>query len=115
VYARASGDSGTLVVENAYRWVGRPSLGAFAIYVDGKWAGLAMLGDQLTVRLSPGQHTVRVRLWWYLSPTVTVTIAPAKTRRLSADILRQQMIVTRFVRMMFDPFHSLSLQEVPWA
>ncbi len=113
--ARPSGGSVSLVVDNAYRWVGRPSLGTFAVYMDGKRAGLATLGDQLTVRLNPGQHAVRVQLWWwYRSPTVSVTIAPAQTRRLRADIQRQQMLVTRFVLMLFDPFHSLSLQEVPW-
>ncbi|HTX83942.1 MAG TPA: hypothetical protein VME44_17290 [Streptosporangiaceae bacterium] len=107
------GDPATLVIENAYQWVGSAGLGAFVVYVDGKRAGVATLGSQLRVRVDPGQHTVRVRLWWwYRSPTVRLTVGPGETRRLSADIPRQQMVLARIVRGIFDPFRSLSLEEV---
>lgn len=52
VNARASGDSATLVVENAYQWIGSPGLGAFAVYVDGRRAGVAPLDGQLRSFLS---------------------------------------------------------------
>ena len=112
--APASGDSAALVVENAYQWVGSAAFGTFAVYVDGRRAGVAPLGGRLRLRVDSGQHTVRVRLWWwYRSPTVRVTVGPGETRRLSADIPRQQMVLTRIVRGILDPFHSLSLEEVP--
>jgi hypothetical protein len=108
-----SADSAALVVENAYQWVGNTGLGAFAVYLDGKRVGVATLSGRLRVSVYPGQHTVRVRLWWwYRSPTVRLTFGPGETRRLSADIPRQQMVLTRIVRGILDPFHSLSLKEV---
>jgi hypothetical protein len=113
VNGHAVGDSATLVVENAYQWVGSAALGAFMVYVDGKRAGAATLGGQLRIQVDAGQHAVRVRLWWwYRSPTVRLTVGPGETRRLSADIPRQQMVLARIVRGIFDPFHSLSLEEV---
>jgi hypothetical protein len=114
VNAHSPGDSAVLVVENAYQWVGSAGLGTFAVYVDGRRAGVATLGDRLRVRVDSGQHTVRVRLWWwYRSPMVRLTVGPGETRRLRADIPRQQAVLTRIVRGIFDPFHSLSLGEVP--
>jgi hypothetical protein len=113
VSSDTSGDSAALVVENAYQWVGSAGSGAFVVYVDGKRVGVATLGGRLSVGVYPGQHTVRVRLWWwYRSPTVSLTFGPGETRRLSADIPRQQMVLTRIVRGILDPFHSLSLKEV---
>jgi hypothetical protein len=112
--AFAYGDSATLVVENSYQWIGSPGLGAFVVYVDGQRAGVAALGSRLRVPVNSGQHTVRIRLWWwYRSPTVMLTVGPGETRRLSADIPRQQMVLASIVRGMFDPFHWLSLEEVP--
>lgn len=114
VNGRAARDSATLVVENAYQWVGSAGLGAFVVYVDGKRAGVATLGGQLRVHVDSGQHNVRVRLWWwYRSPMVRLTVGPGETRRLRADIPRQQMVLARIVRGILDPFHSLSLEEVP--
>lgn len=108
----ASADTATLVVENSYQWVGSPGAGGFVVYVDGKRAGAATLGGQLRVRVDPGQHTLRVRLWWYFSPTAKLTVEPGQTRRFSADIPRQRMVLARIVRGFFDPLHSLSLEEI---
>ena len=112
MYAAAGADPASLIVENAYRWIGNAAWGVFVVYVDGKRAGTATLGGQLILRVDPGQHALRVRLWWYLSPTIKFTVEPGQTRRFSADIPRHQMILSRIVRAMFDPFHSLSLKEV---
>jgi hypothetical protein len=45
-------------------------------------------------------------------PIVQLTVEPGQTRRFSADIPRQRMVLARIMRGMFDPFHSLSLEEV---
>jgi hypothetical protein len=114
VNARASGEWATLSVENAYQWIGSPGLGAFLVYVDGKRVGVAPLGGQFALRVDSGQHAVRVRLWWwYASPKVKLTFGPGETRRLTADIPRQQMVLARIARGFFDPFHWLSLDEIP--
>lgn len=102
----------SLVVENAYQWVGTAGAGGFVVYVDGERAGVATLGRQLRLRVHPGQHTLRVRLWWYFSPTVKLTVEPGQTRRFSADIPRQHMVLARMARAIVDPLHSLSLEEV---
>jgi hypothetical protein len=112
VTARGPDATSSLVVQNAYQWVGSAGAGGFVVYVDGKRAGVAKLGSQLRMHIGPGQHTVRVRFWWYLSPVVRLTVAPGEIRRFSADIPRQRMVLARIVRGIFDPFHSLSLQEV---
>jgi hypothetical protein len=101
-----------LVVENAYQWVGSPGLAGLVVYVDGQRAGVAALGSQFMVRIDPGQHTARVRLWWYLSPTVVLTVEPGEIKRFSADIPRQRMIFARIAGGLFDPFPWLSLEEV---
>jgi hypothetical protein len=102
----------SLIVENAYRWIGSAVAGMFVVYLDGKRAGATPLGSQLMLHVDPGQHSLRVRLWWYLSPLVQLTVEPGQTRRFSADIPRQRMVLARIMRGMFDPFHSLSLKEV---
>jgi hypothetical protein len=112
VNAPAGDESATLVVENAYQWVGSPGAGGFVVYVDGNRAGLAPLGGQLRVLIDPGQHIVRVRLWWYRSPALTLTFGPGGIRRLSADIPRQRMVLVRIARGIFDPLYSLSLHEI---
>jgi hypothetical protein len=112
VIAPTGRGASTLVVENAYQWVGSAGAGGFVVYVDGKRAGVATLGRQLRLRVDPGQHTLRVRLWWYFSPTVKLTVWDGQTRRFSADISRQHMVLARMARAIVDPLHSLSLEEV---
>jgi hypothetical protein len=112
VSARAGRGPSSLVVQNAYQWAGTAGAGGFVVYVDGKRAGVATLGGELRLRVDSGQHTVRVRLWWYFSPTVTLTVEPGQTRRLSADIPRKRMVLARMVRAIVDPLHSLSLEEI---
>lgn len=101
---------GWLVVVNDYQWVGNPLLGAFRIYADGKQAGVALPGgDDLNVPVEPGQHTLRVRLWYYLSPRVDVNVQPGETLRFHADIPRTLPLWRRMTRALVHPFHSLAL------
>jgi hypothetical protein len=100
-----------LVIANDYQWIGNPRAAGFAVYVDGRRAGVAPLGDRLSVPVDPGTHVLRVRLWYFLSPHVKVDIQPGEVRRFSADIPRTQPW-RRKIRGLVDPLHWLSLEEV---
>lgn len=101
-----------LEVVNNYQWIGDPRIGKFRVYLDGKAVGWAPLSGALQVPLDPGHHTVRVRLWWYLSPQVEIDGVGGQTIRLEADIARELPVARRMARMGLRPFHSLSLSVV---
>lgn len=100
-----------IVVANDYQWIGNPQAAGFAVYVDGKHAGVAPLGGTFSQQVDPGRHVVRVRLWYFLSPRVELDVKPGETRRFSADRPRR-VPWRRTMRGLVDPFHWLSLQEV---
>jgi hypothetical protein len=81
----ADADTGRIVVANDNQWVGSPGAAGFTVYVDGKRAGVAPLGETFTQRVQPGSHVLRVRLWCFLSPRVKLDLSPGGTRRFSAD------------------------------
>jgi hypothetical protein len=102
---------GTAVIEvvNAYQWMGDPRFGKFHVYVDGVKAGVAPIFGSLQTQVAPGDHKVRVRLWWYRSPLAKVRIAPGQTVHLEGDIPRELSLGARIVRMLFRPGTSLTL------
>ncbi len=106
-------DHGTslIVVANHYAWIGNPRMAGFTVYVDGKRAGVAPLGDTFSLQVEPGAHVVRVRFWYFLSPRVSLDARPGETRRFSADIPRKLPVWRRFLGGMGDPLHMLSLEE----
>jgi hypothetical protein len=97
-------------IANNYRWVGNPAAAGFTVYLDGKHAGVALVGQTLSQQVQPGPHVVRVRLWYFLSPSVTINMPPGDTRQFSADIPRT-LPWWRKMRGLVDPFHWLSLEE----
>jgi hypothetical protein len=108
----AAGRTSQIVVTNNYQWIGNPGAAAFTIYVDGKHAGVAPIGESFSQAVEPGTHVLRVRCWYFLSPTVNLDLRPGETRRFSADQPRKQPLWRRMLRAMVDPLHSLSLEEV---
>jgi hypothetical protein len=111
VEARSAGErAARIVIANDYQWIGSPGAAGFTVYLDGKRAGVAPLGQTFSQQVQPGQHVVRVRLWYFLSPRVTIRMAPGDTRRFSADIPRT-MPWWRQMRGLVDPFHWLSLEQ----
>jgi hypothetical protein len=80
------------------------------VYLDGKRAGVAPLGETFSQQVQPGPHVLRVRLWYFLSPRVTIDMGPGDTRRLSADIPRTLPWWQKMSGLV-DPFHWLSLEE----
>jgi hypothetical protein len=69
-------------------------------------------GETFSQQVEPGTHVLRVRLWYFLSPRVTLDLRPGETRRFSADIPRKLRLWRRMMRGMADPLHSLSLEEI---
>lgn len=99
-----------IVVANDYRWIGNPGAAGFTVYLDGKRAGVAPLGLTFSQQAEPGTHVLRVRLWYFLSPRLTLDLRPGQTRRFSADIPRT-LPWWRKMRGLVDPLHWLSLKE----
>jgi hypothetical protein len=101
--------SGLLVVRNRYAWVGNPRLGQFAVYVDGHRVGTARLSESIEILATAGTHVLRVRLWWFLSPRLTVSLVADETLKVDADIDIQIPAGRRMLRLAYKPFQSLSL------
>jgi hypothetical protein len=99
-----------LIVHNDYQFIGQPSAAGMTVYVDGKRAGIAPLGENLDAAVEPGRHKLRVRLWYFLSPSIDVDVKPGETRRFRADIPRTLPWWPK-MRGLVDPFHWLLLEE----
>ena len=111
VEAHSQPQEGWITVRNEYQWMGNPGSGQFTIYVDGKNAGKVPLNEQWTVPVSPGEHTLGIRLRYFLSPRVAVTVRPQQTYVFGADIPRNKPVIYRIIRALADPFHSLLLEQ----
>ncbi len=107
----ADENTSRIAVTNNYQWIGNPEAVGFTVYVDGKRAGVAPLGETFSQQVKPGTHVVRVRCWYFLSPRVKLDLRPGETRRFSADRPRNERL-WRMMRGLVDPFHWLSLEEV---
>jgi hypothetical protein len=107
----ADENTSRIAVTNDYERIGNPGAAGFTVYVDGKRAGVAPLGDTFSQPVEPGPHVLRVRLWYFLSPRVRLDVSPGETRRFSADIPRTSPW-RRKMRGLADPFHWLSVEEI---
>lgn len=109
----ASGPTGSeIVVRNCYQWIGDPRLGKFAVYIDGKRRGSVPLSSSLVTNVPSGRHTVRVRLWWFMSPGIPVDLAPGETVAFDADIPRADALARRMLKGALSPWHWLCLEKV---
>ena len=57
-------------------------LGRLHVYVDGVKIGAAPVFRCLQSKVSPGSHSVRIRLWWMKSKPVTIEVNPGDSVRL---------------------------------
>jgi hypothetical protein len=73
---------GRIEVLNGCRWMGDPWLGRVHVYVDGVKIGVAPVFRCLQSKVSPGSHSVRIRLWWMKSKPVTIEVNPGDSVRL---------------------------------
>ena len=98
-----------IVVENRRDWFGNPRLGAFVVYVDGKRAGAIQSSQVLRSPCTPGRHVVRIRQWWFGSPSIAVETGSAGSVHLFADGPITGGFVSRFVTAIFSPGRALRL------
>jgi hypothetical protein len=108
------GSTGCIAVINDYRWVGAPKGGRFAVYLDGRFAGWAPLGGVFRLEVHPGTYFLRVRLNYFFSPRVLVTVRQGETKLYSADRPRPLLFLA-CLRALIDPFHFFRLTEIGTA
>lgn len=101
--------TGTIEVFQDRQWAGDPRLGTFTVYVDGVRAGKVRPLDTVSFPVTGGTHSIRIRQWWYRSPTVTVAVDAGKRIRFRADAPRGRA----GLRLLFHPSASLSLLQWP--
>ena len=101
-----------IVITNDYKWMLDPRYGRMTAYIDHRRAGRIDLGGVLSMEVATGvSHRVRVRLWWYKSPTLTLTLGEDETRTLRADIPRDGSVLANMARGIFKPWSWLRLCE----
>jgi hypothetical protein len=118
----AGGVLSAVTIKNDYPWMLDPRFGRsgfaasfasfqgrFTAYVDGKKTGVIELGSTLRIEIAPDEHhTVRVRKWWYRSPSLDIRLGPQEDLTLYADL---RMGLRSMAHLLFRPSSSLYLGE----
>ena len=101
-----------ILIENDYKWLLDPRYGRITAYVDRRRMGRIDVGRVLSMEVTAGvSHRVRVRLWWYASPALTLTLGQDETRTLRADIPRGRSVLANMATLMFKPWGAVQLRE----
>ena len=103
--------NGTIQVFQDRKWFGDPRLGAFVVYIDGKRAGVARVSGHMTSQVASGRHSVRIRQWWYRSPSFEVNVVGDENVRLRADIPRSIGFARGMARAILRPSSLLVLES----
>jgi hypothetical protein len=104
----------TLKVVNEYQWAFDPRRGQIHVYVDGKHRAAMVNDETYSQSFDPKtSHNVRVRLWWYMSPRVTVAPSSQETVTLYAGRRTDLSVARAMLLMCFRPLHSLKLSLFP--
>lgn len=85
--------------------------GAFRIWLDGRPVGLVRPTQQTSREIAPGNHSVRVQLWWFLSPSVAFTADEGQTVTFTTTV-PDTFRLRGFLRLAFHPFRSLLLERI---
>jgi hypothetical protein len=104
------GVQATFVVQTQRDWFGDPRLGTFTVYLDGNNAGKVAPRGRLVLSSTIGEHVVRVRQWWYLSPRLTVDLREGSPLVVEVDVSRRDSFIRRFLTFMFAPWRALSIE-----
>lgn len=80
-------------------WFGPPRRAAFAVYVDGSHFGTLAIKSTIRMTLPIGPHRLRIRQFYFMSPTVNINVESGQTLRLKADIPRIPLL-RRFLKML---------------
>jgi hypothetical protein len=103
--------TGKLIIHNEYPWRLDPRLGAFTAYLDGRKAARIEVGSWVQLEISSQVvHRIRVRLWWYLSPRIEISLPEGDIRRLYADALGG-LNVASAKSFILKPFSALYLGD----
>ena len=90
-------------------WHANPRLGELIAYLDGRNVGRLPRPGRLLVPCESGDHMLRIRQWWYLSPRLPLALADGEQVTIEADFACQDSLSSRFVRFMFVPWRAWSL------
>jgi hypothetical protein len=80
-------------------WLGDPRMAAFTVYVDGSRFGKLALKSTIRFTLPEGVHRLRIRQFYFMSPTVTINVVSGQILRLKADIPRVPLMA-RILKML---------------
>ena len=90
-------------------WHANPRLGELIVYLDGRNVGHLPRPGRLLVPCDSGDHTLRIRQWWYLSPQLPLTLSDGEQVTIEADFACRDSLSSRFFRFMFVPWRAWSL------
>jgi hypothetical protein len=109
--------SASLVVISKYKYVSRHLVkpqphtsraGARKVILDGRSLGTVASLATLTHPLELGKHTIRVRLRWFASKTLTFETQTAGPITFEFDIPKTAV---SFLKLLFAPTRSISLMQ----
>ena len=89
-------------------WHANPRLGELIVYLDGRNVGRLPRPGRLRVPCESGDHMLRIRQWWYLSPRLPVALTDGEQVTIEADFACQSLS-RRFLRFTFVPWRAWSL------
>ena len=91
------------------RWHANPRLGELIVYLDGRNVGRLPRPGRLLVPCESGDHTLRIRQWWYLSTRLPLALGEGEQVTIEADFACRDSLPRRFLRFMFVPWRAWSL------
>lgn len=92
-------------------WFGIARRGAFTVYVDRSRFGSLALKSTIRIALPEGVHRLRIRQFYFMSPTVTINVVRDETLRLKADIPRIPLLTCVLKMMRINRALDLSVVE----
>lgn len=107
----AEPEFGTIFVKSEYALRGRAA-NPFWVRIDGASVGTVSPEGSWAFRVSPGNHQVQVRMWWYRSRPLEVVVAPNTQRVLRANVNGKINSPFLFIRGLFAPWTALRLDQV---
>lgn len=110
----AESDSGTVFVQSAYARpdLRNPAALSFTVKIDGKLAGTVPPQGSWAFDVSPGNHQVRVGMWWFKSRKLSVMVPVGGQVVLRANVNGQLNSPSLFIRGLVTPLRYLRLEQV---
>ena len=90
-------------------WHANPRLGELIVYLDGRSVGRLPRPGRLLIQCQSGDHTLRIRQWWYLSSRLPLALTAGEQVTIEADFASRDSLSHRFLQFMFVPWRAWSL------